>query len=118
MALVAGLAEHEDTFVGPLTTGSAGQVVVVYPLAEVGPVAVHEATATLLVLLVAQVVVTQLLPEAAAEPVHEATGTLLVVLTLQVVVVQLLPAAPVAGVQEEALIGVGPAITRDRKSVV
>lgn len=51
----------------------------------VGPDAEHDATATLLVLLVAQVIVIQLLPALGVCGVHEATGTLAVVFALQVV---------------------------------
>lgn len=71
---LAGVGVHEATLVGPLTTVSAGQVVVVQPLPALGPEEVHEATAALVVLLVEQVVVVQLLPSVGPEPVHDATA--------------------------------------------
>lgn len=86
MALVAGSGVHEATTVGPLTMVSAGQVVVVYPFAAVGPEAVHEATATFVVLLVEQVVVVQF-GDVGPEAVHEATATLVVLLGVQDVAV-------------------------------
>ena len=56
-----------------LVVMGAGQVVVVYWLATVGPDAVQVATGTLLVLLVPQVVAVQLLPADAAVGVQTKT---------------------------------------------
>lgn len=53
---LAATAVHDATGVGPVVV-AAGHVVVVKPLAAVGPLAVHVATATLVVLFVEQVVV-------------------------------------------------------------
>lgn len=87
LAALAGVGVHEATLVGPLTSVSGGQVVVVQPLPELGPEAVHEATAALVVLLVEQVVVVQPLPAAASEPVHDETGVGPLVAVGQVVAV-------------------------------
>ncbi len=78
-------------------------------MVDVGLDAVHEATATLLVLLVEQVVVVQPLPEVALEPEHDATATLLVLLGVHVVAVKLL--LEDAGLGEQELTAVGPDVT-------
>ena len=100
---------HDDTAVGPLTSVSAGHVVVVQPLPDFAADGVQEATATFVVLLVEQVVVVQLLPEAAVDPEQEATGTLVVTLVPQVVVVQLFPDD--AALAEHDDTAVGPEVT-------
>jgi len=69
-------------------------------LPEVGPLGVHVATGTLVVLFGVQVVVVQVLPDAAALAVHEATPVGPVVIGGgQVVVVQLLVPDAAAAVQ-------------------
>ena len=82
-------AVQSDTSTFVVTIG-AGQVVVVYELAAVGPLAAHVAAGTFVVLLVLQVVV--VLPLAAVGPVavQLGTGTFVVLLAAmlpQVVVV-------------------------------
>jgi hypothetical protein len=70
-------------------------------LAELAPEAVHDATGTLLVLLLEQVVVVQLFDELAEAAVHEATGTFVVTTGAgHVVVVQLLLAWALLGEHE------------------
>jgi hypothetical protein len=73
----------------PLTTG---QVVVVQPLPALAALGVHEATGTLVVLLVVQFVAVQALPSDAGDWTHVCTGTLEVLFDVQAVFVQLLPA--------------------------
>lgn len=91
MPAVAATGEHEATAAGPVVIG-AGHDVVVQPLPLVAADPVHEATGTLVVLLVEQLVVVYELPAPAAALVHEATGTLFATTAGgQVVVVQLLP---------------------------
>ena len=100
---------HDPTAVGPLTSVSAGHVVVVQLFPEVAVEGVQELTATFVVLFVEQVVVVQPFPEVAEDPEQEATGTLVVTLVPQVVVVQLFPDA--AALPEHEDTGVGPEVT-------
>lgn len=74
MASVAGSGVQDATVVGPLTTISGGQVVVVQPLPTFAPEAAHELTATFVVLLFEQVIVVQALPAAAVCGVQIETG--------------------------------------------
>lgn len=74
MALVAGSGVHDATVVGPLTTVSGGQVVVVQPLPKLAPETTQELTATFVVLLFEQVMSVQKLPAAAVCGVQIETG--------------------------------------------
>jgi hypothetical protein len=65
---------HDCTVVGPLTTISGGQVVVVQPFPTFAPEATHELTATFVVLLFEQVISVQALPAAAVCGVQIDTG--------------------------------------------
>jgi hypothetical protein len=105
LAFVAGDGVQVPTLVGPLTTVGVGQLVVVKPLLEVGPVAAHELTWTLLVSLLEHVVVVQLFPDAAAAFVQEAIGVGPAFTVLHVVAVQLLPELATTAEHDETPVG-------------
>ena len=98
MPAFAATGVQDATGVGPVVIG-AGQVVVVQLFPDDAADAEHEATGTLVVLLLPQTICTQPLPNAAVCAVHEETGTLAVMTVLQVIVTQPLPALPVWPVQ-------------------